>query len=130
MKQGRRFSAEQKLDVWRRWKAGQTLHEIGALLAKNIPPFVVWCRVTVGLLRPSGGVRSSRSRCGSARKRKVCAEAANVFAVRIWISCFGHTNGFPAVIDPAPVNPTVAVGFSKRAQVDVESVDAYHRTAP
>jgi hypothetical protein len=31
MKQGRRFgfSAEQKLDVWRRWKAGQTLHEIG-----------------------------------------------------------------------------------------------------
>jgi hypothetical protein len=31
MKQGRRFglSAEQKLEVWRRWKAGQTLHEIG-----------------------------------------------------------------------------------------------------
>ena len=31
MKQERRFgfSAEQKLDVWRRWKAGQTLHEIG-----------------------------------------------------------------------------------------------------
>ena len=38
------------------------------LLAKNIPPFVVWCRVTVGLLRPSGGVRSSRSRSVSARK--------------------------------------------------------------
>jgi len=32
----------------------------GALLAKNIPPFIVWCRVTVGLLQPSGGVRSSR----------------------------------------------------------------------
>ena len=31
-------------------------------LAKNIPPFVVWCRVTGGLLRPSGGVRFSRSR--------------------------------------------------------------------
>ena len=30
MKPGKRFglSAEQKLDVWRRWKAGQTLHEI------------------------------------------------------------------------------------------------------
>ena len=28
MKQGKRFglSAEQKSDVWRRWKAGQTLH--------------------------------------------------------------------------------------------------------
>ena len=31
MKPGMRFgfSEEQKLDVWRRWKAGQTLHEIG-----------------------------------------------------------------------------------------------------
>jgi hypothetical protein len=29
MKPGKRFglSAEQKTDVWRRWKAGQTLHE-------------------------------------------------------------------------------------------------------
>ena len=70
MKQGRRFglSAEQKLDVWRRWKAGQTLHEIGAPLARSIRPFVAWCRVTVGLLRQYGGARSSRSRCGSARK--------------------------------------------------------------
>jgi len=33
----------------------------GALLAKNIPPFVVWYRVTVELLRPYGGVRSSRA---------------------------------------------------------------------
>ena len=62
MKQGRRFgfSAEQQLDVWRRWKAGQTLREIGrAFWQKNIPPFVAWCRVTGGLLPPSGGVRSS-----------------------------------------------------------------------
>jgi hypothetical protein len=37
MKQGRRFgfSAEQKLDVWRRWKAGQTLHEIGRAFGKE-----------------------------------------------------------------------------------------------
>src|SRR6267143_1456507 len=37
MKQGRRFglSAEQKLDVWRRWKAGQTLHEIGRAFGKD-----------------------------------------------------------------------------------------------
>ncbi len=70
MKPGKRFglSAKQKIDVWRRWKVGQTLHEIGRALAKNIPPFVVWCRATVGLLQPSGGVRSSRSRCVSARK--------------------------------------------------------------
>src|SRR6202171_1020508 len=37
MRQGRRFglSAEQKLDVWRRWKAGQTLHEIGRAFGKE-----------------------------------------------------------------------------------------------
>ena len=42
MKRGKRFglSAEQKIDVWRRWKAGQTLHEIGRLLARTITPFV------------------------------------------------------------------------------------------
>ena len=37
MKPGKRFglSAEQKLDVWRRWKAGQTLHEIGRAFSKE-----------------------------------------------------------------------------------------------
>src|SRR5215831_13116280 len=37
MKPGKRFglSAEQKIDVWRRWKAGQTLHEIGRAFVKE-----------------------------------------------------------------------------------------------
>src|SRR5450755_4769648 len=37
MKQGRRFglSAEQKCEMWRRWKAGQTLHEIGRAFGKE-----------------------------------------------------------------------------------------------
>ena len=37
MKSGRRFglSADQKCDVWRRWKAGQTLHEIGRAFGKD-----------------------------------------------------------------------------------------------
>jgi len=37
MKPGRRFglSAEQKCDVWRRWKVGQTLHEIGRAFGKE-----------------------------------------------------------------------------------------------
>jgi hypothetical protein len=37
MKPGKRFglSAEQKVDVWRRWKAGQTLHEIGRAFGKE-----------------------------------------------------------------------------------------------
>ena len=37
MKPGKRFglSAEQKIDVWCRWKAGQTLHEIGRAFGKE-----------------------------------------------------------------------------------------------
>jgi len=37
MKPGKRFglSAEQKIDVWCRWKAGQTLHEIGRASGKE-----------------------------------------------------------------------------------------------
>jgi IS30 family transposase len=37
MKEGKRFglSAEQKSDVWRRWKSGQTLHEIGRAFGKE-----------------------------------------------------------------------------------------------
>jgi hypothetical protein len=40
MKQGRRFgpSAKQTLDVWCRWKAGQTLHEIGRGLTMRVAP--------------------------------------------------------------------------------------------
>ena len=37
MKPGKRFglSAEQKIDVWSRWKVGQTLHEIGRAFGKE-----------------------------------------------------------------------------------------------
>jgi hypothetical protein len=53
----------------------------------------------------------------------VCAEATNVFAVRIWDSRFGITYYLPEVFDLATVHPTVL--SSKRAQVDLESVDVY-----
>ena len=58
---------------------------------------------------------------------KFCAKGANVFTVWIWNRCFGHTDSFPAIVDPAIVGPTVL--SSKRAEVDVESVDAYYRAA-
>ena len=37
MRQGRRYglSAEQKEDIWRRWKAGESLHEIGRGFGKD-----------------------------------------------------------------------------------------------
>src|SRR5271156_1375277 len=59
--------------------------------------------------------------------RKVCAKGAHVFTVWIWNRCFGKTDSFPAIVDPAIVGPTVL--SSKRAEVDVGSVDAYHRAA-
>src|SRR5215510_14413749 len=59
--------------------------------------------------------------------RLPCAEAAKVFAVRIWNRCFGHTDGFPAVVDPAPVHPTVR--SSKRLKVDLNFADVYDRVA-
>src|SRR5271154_6869821 len=58
---------------------------------------------------------------------KVCAEGAKVFTVWIWNGCFGQTDSFPAIVDPAIVGP--AVLSSKRAEVDVESVDAYYCAA-
>ena len=37
MRQGRRYglSAEQRTDIWRRWKAGESLHEIGRAVSKD-----------------------------------------------------------------------------------------------
>ena len=51
MKQGRRFgfSAEQKLEVWRRWKCGQSQHEIGRAHGRPHPTIRK-------LLLPTGGI--------------------------------------------------------------------------
>ena len=37
MRRGRRYglSAEQKADIWHRWKSGESLHEIGRAIGKN-----------------------------------------------------------------------------------------------
>ena len=61
---------------------------------------------------------------------KVRAEAANVFAVGIHLSCFGLADGFPKIVDPAPVDPAIGAGFAQRAQVDVDSEGVDHRAAP
>ena len=51
MRPGKRFglSAIEKSDIWRRWKAGQTLHEIGRAFDK--PHTSIRC-----LLLPRGGI--------------------------------------------------------------------------
>src|SRR6202789_1830394 len=51
MRQGKRFglSAIEKSDIWRRWKAGETLHEIGRAFDK--PHSSIRC-----LLLPRGGI--------------------------------------------------------------------------
>jgi hypothetical protein len=58
---------------------------------------------------------------------KVCAEAANVFAVRVRSRRFGVTHGLREIVDAAPVHPTVR--SAKRAEVDLEFADIYHRAA-
>jgi hypothetical protein len=59
--------------------------------------------------------------------RKFCAEGAHVFTIWIRNRRFGKTDSFPAIVDPAIVCPTVL--SSKRAEIDVESVDVYYRAA-
>src|SRR5580692_8387990 len=53
--------------------------------------------------------------------RKVGAESANVFAVRVQGIRFGITHYLPPVVDLAPVHETVLP--SERAEVDLDSVD-------
>src|SRR5579863_3151222 len=57
------------------------------------------------------------------KTRKVGAEAADVFAVRVRDSRFGITHYLPPIVDLAPVHPTV--GSSERAEVELESVNVY-----
>jgi Helix-turn-helix domain len=40
---------EINIRMWRRWKARQSSHEMGQPSARSIHPFVVWCRVALGL---------------------------------------------------------------------------------
>jgi hypothetical protein len=73
MTQGKRFglSAAQKSDMWCRWKAGQSLHEIGRAFGKEHSSIRCLVSRHGGLFRRSGGARSSRSRCVSARRSLV-----------------------------------------------------------
>jgi IS30 family transposase len=58
MRQGKRFglSAMQKSDLWRRWKSGQSLHEIGRAFDK--PHSSIRC-----LWLPRGGIPPAARRC-------------------------------------------------------------------
>src|SRR6202035_874244 len=85
---------------------------------------------SAGLPVISAQRRESHHVAVSTQKRapsKVCAEGAHVFTVWIWIRCFGQTDIFPAIVDPAIVGP--AVLSSKRAEVDVASVGVYYCAA-
>jgi hypothetical protein len=56
-----RLSAAQRTDVWRRWKAGESLHEIGRACGKRITVFAVCCCLAEGLLQPLAGALVERS---------------------------------------------------------------------
>ena len=93
MKPGKRFglSAEQKLDLWRRWKAGQTLHEIGRAFGKEHSSIRCLVLRHGGDCAPAVRRRRalSRSRCVSARKSlagwlpvRRCVRLPNVWSER------------------------------------------------
>jgi hypothetical protein len=68
MRQGKRFglSAMQKSDLWRRWKAGQSLHEIGRAFGKSHSS--IRCVVSLhGGFVPSVAARSWHLHCLSER---------------------------------------------------------------
>jgi len=46
------LSAIEKRDVWSRWKAGQSLHEIAAVLTSHTAAFVLCCCLAAAFLQP------------------------------------------------------------------------------
>jgi hypothetical protein len=50
-----KLSEQQRNDMWRRWKAGQSLHEIGRVFGKDHVPFNLCWRSMARLLRQCGG---------------------------------------------------------------------------
>ena len=60
MRLGRRYglSAVQKTEIWRRWKAGESLHEIGRALGKDHGSIHFLFRSTAGLFQLFVAARS------------------------------------------------------------------------
>jgi len=60
MRPGKRFglSAIEKSEIWCRWKAGESLHEIGRAFDKHIAPFGVCCCLAEGFLQQPGVARA------------------------------------------------------------------------
>jgi hypothetical protein len=65
MRQGERFglSVLQKSDLWRRWKAGQSLHEIGRTFGKSHSSIRCVVSRHGGFVPQSGDARCWRSHC-------------------------------------------------------------------
>ena len=58
------LSAAQRAELWRRWKAGESLHRIGRALDRpHTSAFTVCYRITVGLFRHFVAL-AARAHCG------------------------------------------------------------------
>jgi hypothetical protein len=55
------FSAVEKGDIWRRWKAWQSLHEIGRAFDSRTAAFGVYYCLAEGFLPQPGVARAARS---------------------------------------------------------------------
>jgi hypothetical protein len=64
MRLGRRYglSAEQKVEIWHRWKVGESLHEIGRACGKDHGSIQFLLSQHGGIVPPFVTARSERSR--------------------------------------------------------------------
>ena len=107
MKTGKRFglSAIEKSDVWRRWKAGETLHEIGRAFDK--PHASIRC-----LLLPRGGIPPAvRRRSRLALTRSEREDISRGIASGSSIREIARTSNYTALL-PAATHRAAASALS------------------
>ena len=56
------FAPEQMAELWKRWKAGQSMNGIGRALGRDRSSIHTWCAATGGLFRRPVGARDWHSR--------------------------------------------------------------------
>ena len=92
MRQGKRFglSAIEKSDIWRRWKAGETLHEIGRAFDK--PHTSIRC-----LLLPRGGIPPAVR-----RRSRLALRRSTQHLPKVYLREFGILRSFSVVDSSKP----------------------------
>src|SRR5260221_406655 len=104
MRQGRRYglSAGQKADIWRRWKAGESLHEIGRAFGKFDFAEIAWAscngRNPCLISKIRGTIFCGDGKMGDARQYR------HIATMEVWL----FSGAFIAGLQPADIFAGVA----------------------